>query len=281
MRFLSNAHTHTPYCDGKSSPQEMIREARRLGFVSLGFSGHGDQGFDFAYSMSYGKQEAYERQLRAMQEELSTGEGPRLWVGLEQDALTPPEKKAQNRARLDYILGSTHYLDRDFHGQVVAADGDSETLAAYAQEVFQGDLMAVVRRYFDLHVEMLLEDRPHIIGHFDLIRKSSGSGLFDAGSKAYRGIALEALERALPCGGVMEVNTGSIARGYLEEPYPSLELLGAWREMGGPVTLTSDCHDAALLNFGLDETLLTLRALGYRSVLRLGTANALWEAVEL
>lgn len=282
MKFRSNAHTHTPYCDGVSGIPQMIRAAQRLGFVSLGFSGHGDQGFDFAYSMSHGKQEAYERQLRAAQEDLLARGGLRLWVGLEQDALTAPEKKAQNRARFDYILGATHYLERDFHGGPVAADGSAATLAAYAREVFRGDLMALVRRYFDLHVEMLLRDRPHIIGHFDLVRKAATvGGLFDESAPAYRALALRALERAFPCGGVLELNTGGVARGYMKEPYPSRELLGAWREMGGQVTLTSDCHDAALLDFGLDQALPGLRDLGYRHVLRLGTGSELWEAVEL
>lgn len=282
MRFLSNAHTHTTYCDGKNSPGELIREARKMGFVSLGFSGHGDQGFDFAYSMSDGKQEAYERELRALQGEQKAGEGPRLWVGVEQDALTPRGRKAQNKARLDYILGSTHYLTLDFHGRVVAADGGFDILRAYVQEVHRGDWMAMVQRYYDLHVDMLLHDRPDIIGHFDLVRKGAeAGGLFDAGSMAYRRRALSALERALPCGDVLEVNTGGMARGYLKAPNPSRELLGAWREMGGQVTITSDCHDAAFLDFGLDDALGLLRELGYRSVQRLGTGESLWDTLEL
>ena len=43
MRFLSNAHTHSTFCDGKNPPEEMIRAAEKLGFVSLGFSGHASQ----------------------------------------------------------------------------------------------------------------------------------------------------------------------------------------------------------------------------------------------
>lgn len=282
MQFLSNAHTHTPYCDGRSGIPEMIRQAQRLGFVSLGFSGHGDQGFDFAYSMSHGRQEAYERHLRALQGEMDQGEGPRLWVGLEQDGLTPPEQKVRNRARFDYILGSTHYLEQDFHGRAVAADGPAHILAAYIREVFQGDGIALARRYFDLHTAMLLEDRPQIIGHFDLVRRAAEVGaLFDSSAPAYRAAALQALERAFPCGAVLEVNTGGMARSGMKEPYPSWELLGAWREMGGQVTLTSDCHDAALLNFGLEETLSALGDLGYARVLRLGTGEALWESLEL
>ena len=38
MRFLSNAHTHSTFCDGKNPPEEMIRAAellRRTGYRTV------------------------------------------------------------------------------------------------------------------------------------------------------------------------------------------------------------------------------------------------------
>mgnify|MGYP002530003817 CR=1 FL=1 len=66
MRFLSNAHTHSTFCDGKNPPEEMIRAAERLGFVSLGFSGHASQGFDWEYSMTAETQKSYLETVRAL-----------------------------------------------------------------------------------------------------------------------------------------------------------------------------------------------------------------------
>lgn len=40
MKHLQNLHTHTIYCDGKDTPEEMILAACEKGFTSLGFSGH-------------------------------------------------------------------------------------------------------------------------------------------------------------------------------------------------------------------------------------------------
>ena len=34
-------HTHTKWCDGKNSAEEMVRAALALGLECLGFSGHG------------------------------------------------------------------------------------------------------------------------------------------------------------------------------------------------------------------------------------------------
>ena len=275
MRFLSNAHTHTTFCDGKNPPEEMIRAARGLGFVSLGFSGHACQGFDWEYSMAAEGQRAY---FEAVRELSRRTEGLRVWAGLEQDTFAPEALKAENRRAADYVIGSAHYVSRDFHGRPVAVDGDPALLRRYIREKCGGDGLELARRYFDVHVSGLLRDRPDVIGHFDLVRKYALSeGILDENSAEYRRLALEALEKAFPCGGVREVNTGAIARGYRDEPYPTAELLGAWRELGGRTTITSDCHDKAQLDCAFDRAVELLRRTGYRTVLRLGTGEALWQ----
>ena len=278
MKFLSNAHTHTSYCDGKNTVDEMLQAAKRLGFDSLGFSGHAEQGFDTPYAMNDGNQAKYTADLRKRQGE----EGSmRLWVGLEQDNLVAPEKKKQNRQDFDYLIGSTHYLCRNYEGQPISVDGNLAPLREYVRKELEGDMLAMVKAYFDIHVQMILADQPDIIGHFDLVRKhAAAQGLFDPESKAYRKLALAALEAVGKSGCVMEVNTGAMARGFLQEPYPTRELLQAWREMGGSVTLTSDCHNADYLDFAFDKTLRELKDIGYRSIQKLGSGNALWETVE-
>ena len=38
MKYISNLHTHTNYCDGKNSIEENIKYAIEKEFISLGFS---------------------------------------------------------------------------------------------------------------------------------------------------------------------------------------------------------------------------------------------------
>ncbi len=277
MSFLSNAHTHTDYCDGVSAIDETLAQARRLGFVSLGFSGHACQGFDPAYSMSPDAQQAYFARLRALQAQSAP---PRIWAGLELDALALPSLREQAFAQADYILESTHYLERQALGASPAVDGDPLLLKRYVMQRLGGDGLALARLYYDIQVEALLRDRPHIIGHFDLVRKYARRlGLFDEHGEPYRALACAALRRARACGAVLEVNTGAMARGTMETPYPSLELLRLWRTLDGEVTVTSDCHDARLLDHGFDQALALIRQAGFTSLLRLGTGEALWERV--
>lgn len=281
MTFASNAHTHSTWCDGRDSVFDMLKAAQALGFVSLGFSSHASQCFDYDYSMSGNAQSGYFDELRALQKEPWPGM-PRLWAGLELDVLASDRDLAWAYADSDYIIGSTHYLCKAWHGVPVGVDGDPETLKRYVQEVYQGDGLEMARAYYDIEVEGLKRLRPQIIGHFDLVRKYASSlGLFAEQGIAYRRLALNALERSREACDVLEVNTGGMARGYLPTPYPTPELLRAWRDMGGFVTLTSDCHNARYLDFAFLETLALIREAGFQSVLRLGTGRELWQEVAL
>lgn len=277
MTVPSNAHTHSRWCDGADAIPAMVEAARTFGFVSLGFSGHARQGFDPDYSMSADAQAGYFAELRTLQGAPEPG-FPRLWAGLEVDALAHEDLRRADYAEADYVVGSAHYLCESWEGMPVAVDGDPALLRRYVDEVYHGDGLAMARDYFAIEAEALLRDRPQIIGHFDLLRKYAASlSLFDESDPAYRRLALSALERAFPCGGVLEINTGGMARGYLPTPYPTPELLCAWRELGGQITLTSDCHDRRYLAHAFPEAAALARQAGFRTVLRLGTGTELWE----
>ncbi len=280
MSFLSNAHTHSTHCDGKSTVREMLEKAKELGFTSLGFSGHGEQGFDSAYAMDDGREIAYVEEIRALQQQT---DGLRLWLGVEEDILAPELVKARHRQQMDYIISASHYVHSpdgtpaQLDGEWVSIDGGSALLRKYIDQYMDGDGMAIAKHYYDVLCAAIRERKPDIIAHFDLIRKNAvKSQLFDEKDAAYRRLALDALE-SIRGMGVLEVNTGAMARGYMDAPYPTLELLGAWREMGGEVTITSDCHLAQYLNHGFDTAMKLLCRAGYRRVLRLGRGDSLWE----
>ena len=49
--MIANFHTHTSFCDGKNTPEEIIKAAINKGFSAIGFSGHGYTDFDLRYCM--------------------------------------------------------------------------------------------------------------------------------------------------------------------------------------------------------------------------------------
>ena len=279
MPFLSGCHTHSTHCDGKHTLMEMLTAARDLGFRSFGFSGHAAQGLNNGYSMTLQEQERYFEQARPLRHL----EGyPRAWAGLELDALSGEKEVAHALENADYILGSTHYVYPTPEGEYVAVDGPADALRRHADRHFAGNGLALAREYYEIEADFITRLKPQVIGHFDLIRKSAAKiGLFDENDPAYRKIAMDALERCFPSGSVLEVNTGGMARGYLPTPYPTFELLCAWREMGGEITLASDCHDKTLLSYGYAEAEALIRQAGFKRILMLGTKDELWESYEL
>ena len=46
---ITNYHTHTTYCDGKDTPEEMVLAAIGYGMHALGFSTHSYTSRDLSY----------------------------------------------------------------------------------------------------------------------------------------------------------------------------------------------------------------------------------------
>ena len=271
MRILSNAHTHTTFCDGKNTAAEMAEAAFRLGFVSLGFSGHGPQAFDKAYSIR--DVPGYIAEVNALKQRYKRR--MRVWMGIEQDPLGAPYTY-----KFDYVIGAVHYIRRE--GIQFAVDGYIDKLERMFTDYFNRDGSEFARAYYDevsLCARLL---KPDIMAHFDILRKHNVNSRFvSTASSAYRRSALRALERVKENVKMLEVNTGGMARGYLDTPYPERFILEAWREMNGKVIITSDCHRAEHLSHALDETAGMLRDIGYKSVVRLGAGREVFEELEL
>ena len=262
MLLTSSTHNHTTLCDGKSTPAEMAAAALAAGFTDFGFSGHSCAPFDMEYAVR--SEEEYVRILRALQAEYAGR--LRIAVGMEQDYYAP----VQDRATLDYIIGSVHYL-RDGAGRYYAVDGAPEDVDACVARMFGGDALAMARAYYALVAENVRRFHPEIIGHFDLIKKNNRGGrLFDEEDPAYRAAALEALAACAETGAVFELNTGGLFRGSTDEPYPARFLRDALRAMGVRVTVNADAHCAEALCFWFDEALALLREAGFARV-------AVWE----
>ena len=72
--------------------------------------------------------------------------------------------------------------------------------------------------------------KPDILAHIDLIKKLNANGeFFDEESPRYKAAALKALQAAKANDCLLEVNTGSVYRGYRKDFYPGPWLLGECR----------------------------------------------------
>lgn len=252
--MLTNYHTHSTFCDGKDTVDEMVRHAIELGFDAIGFSGHGRTE---THLHSMRDHDAYCAAVLAARE--AYRDRIQVYLGVEEDMTQPVE-----REKFEYIIGSVHYICKD--GVRYPVDSGIEHQQR-CLEAFGGDSRAMAKRFFETAAGYILERKPDIVGHFDLLTKyDEQNGNLFLGDREYLAIAREYLGKALASDCIFEVNTGAMARGLRTKPYPCEELLHFMKQQGAKLILSSDCHDKHLLDAYFDETKVLLRQVGFREL---------------
>ena len=161
----SNYHTHTRFCDGKNSPEEIVREAIRLGCPELGFSGHSYTFFDESYCMSQAGTQEYIAVIRALQKKYR--DKINILLGAEQDYYSNAPT-----GEYDYVIGSVHYVKKD--GCYLPVDEGKEIQQENVRKFYNGDFYGFIEDYYETVADLYRKTRCQIVGHFDLIKKFNG-----------------------------------------------------------------------------------------------------------
>lgn len=265
MQIKSTPHAHTTFVDGASTPEQMVRSAIERGFQSLGFSEHGRQLFDEVYGLTLESEREYINEIARLRAKYSKEIA--IYCGVERDSYSTAV-----RGDYEYVIGSVHYLELgDDH---IAVDGATEHMVRLVKDGFGGDGVRMAAAYFDALAAYVEGYRPDIIGHFDLVRKHNAGGrLFDQAAPKYISAWTTALERMAGTNALLEINTGAIARGYQVTPYPELAMLRRWRELGGRIIISSDCHDADYLDCGYGAANALARDAGFETAWALNPSS--------
>lgn len=260
--MLQNLHTHTTFCDGKNTPEQMIAHAIRLGFDSIGFSSHAPanvpktEGYT-AYDYACKDVEEYKKALLLLKKKY---EGIiDVYIGSELDAFS---YGVVNPSDFDYTIASVHLGIKD--GVVMEYDHNADMTKKYVTELYGGDSVAYAKDYYSIVASLPERFNASFVGHFDVITKFNERypGLVDSESRGYRTAALEALDALRERMEFFEVNTGAISRGYRTAPYPESFILSRMKELKCKLILTSDCHDGNFLNCHFAESREYLKSHG-------------------
>jgi histidinol-phosphatase (PHP family) len=253
--MLSNYHTHSCFCDGKSTPEEIVLSAIDKGLFAIGFSGHGYTSFDLSYCMK--DTDGYIQEIKRLKDKYKSQ--IEIYLGVEEDAFAPV-----NRECFDYILGSSHYVTRG--GVYYPIDSHVDCMEKCIS-AFGGDALKLAEQYFATFSDYIKRRRPDIIGHLDLLTKydevTEGRFLNNPG---YFDIAKKYTSAIADLGCIFEVNTCAISRGYRAAPYPHEELLYIIRKKSGKVMLNSDSHSAETLISAFDDAMEILRDIGFKKL---------------
>ncbi|MGN0906947.1 MAG: histidinol-phosphatase [Bullifex sp.] len=258
-----NLHTHTLFCDGKNTPEEMVQSAISHGFSSLGFSSHVHTGFAFDTCgiSSAEKTDEYFSELDRLKEKYKEKLG--IYKGLELESRDMNGITPKIDERCDYSIGSIHWFRKgDEHWEV---DWKSD-IFLQAAEAF-GGFRPLIESYYE-EVKRFASVSPYsITGHIDLVTKFTEKTGWDFEKEEwYRDAALSAVEECISNGKIIEVNTGAISRGYRTSPYPAPFILKYIKEKNAPITLTSDCHDARFIDMAFAESEEMLSSIGFREL---------------
>lgn len=252
----SNVHSHTRFVDGRDTAEEMVSAALALGFHTLGFSEHGHADYDDC-CMAPAQEPEYRAEVRRLKAKYAGRLD--ILLGYEHDWLSPAHV-----SEYEYYIESVHYVSKA--GTIFCVDDTRQRLTDAAEALYGGDMYALCRDYFDTVCQSIEGTNAAILGHIELAMKfNEARNLFDDADPRYLGPALECAELAAKSGLLIEINTGAMAKSYRTDPYPGATMLRRISECGGRILLSSDCHDARLLDhsFGLAEALA--KACGFRT----------------
>jgi histidinol-phosphatase (PHP family) len=261
-----NIHTHTRFSDGSSDPEDYIKEAISQGFEALGFSDHSPVPFENKFAIREEKLDEYVNTILGLKELHSS---LRVLLALEVDhipEITQPFDLYRKKYPLDYLIGSVHLVKNETSEKLWFIDGpDIMIYDNGLKEIFAGDAVMAVTSYYRQLQEMIVTQKPDIIGHLDKIKMYNRNRFFSEEESWYVTLVEETLDLAAGSGCVIEVNTRGIYKKRSETLFPGPEVLKMIHRRNIPVTVTSDAHKPHELSLGFVEAAKVLKELGFRS----------------
>ena len=258
ISFTQNLHTHTKYCDGANTPEEMVISAAQKKMLSIGFSGHAYTEHDTSYCMSVEGTVRYANEIKTLKEKYRHIID--IYTGLEQDYYS-----VSPLIDTDYIIGSVHYVLKN--GEFIPVDETKEIVLSSVNRLYNGDIYSYLEEYYNTVSDVQNKTHCDIIGHFDLPEKfNADSKLFDRENERYINAWKKAADELIKSKAVFEINTGGMSKGYTKGPYPRAEILRYIAYRGGKVTVSSDSHNGSAIDYKLQESVQLAKECGFKEI---------------
>lgn len=270
---LVNYHTHTTFCDGKNSPEEMVLAAIRANITDLGFSSHAMWPFASTWHLSASRYEEYIGEIARLK---ALYEGKiSLLCGFEADyrpGASMPDAEHYAQFSPDFLIGSVHYVEGDRQkgkANLWCVDAPTEEVARGLDLCFNGDGKKAVQTYWRTVRDMVSSCDFDIVAHLDVLRKRNGTLRFFDESVAWYKKELVLTAKAIArTDKIVELNTGALSRKTMDGIYPSDDFLSILYTQGVPITLSSDTHSVEHMTFAYDKAREAAIRAGYSTISR-------------
>lgn len=252
-----NLHSHTQFCDGRATMDEMAAAAVAAGFRHYGFSPHSPIPFGSPCNMKADDVEEYKARAKEIGRRY---EGTcRFYTGMEVDYTGPdwgPASTYFSTLGLDYSIGSVHFIP-DFDGEPVDIDGRFESFRRKMAERFRGDIDYVVDTFYSHSRAMVAAGGFDILGHFDKVGQNASyfaPGIEDGSH--YRACVDALIDDIIAKNVVIELNTK--ARHDHGRFFPGERYLPRLVNSGVKILVNSDAHEPAKINASRAEAFALL-----------------------
>ncbi len=260
-------HNHTTLSDGSNAPEEIIKGAIDRGFTHFAITDHVcTLGYE-EHSLDPTRYDEYIKEIRKLSEKYKNK--IKLSVGIESEYYM--EKKAfvsdisSVRDKLDFIVGSVHAVYKN--DKPYAVDELCSSFRNVIKEIYKDNVKELVEDYFYNYNSMLLDLKPEVAGHIDLIKKNNIDGIFfDEYSNWFKDMVENTLDNIKKIDAVMELNTGGASKHGLRNMYPSEYILSRAYEKGIRMTMSSDAHTLEMLDCLYETGLQRIRKAGYTEI---------------
>lgn len=276
--YWSNYHSHSTFCDGRSSMEEFVKFAIAKGLKKYGFSSHAPLPFDTHWNMKLDDFADYQAEFYRLREKYASD--IELYIGLEIDYINNFFKARNDlyaTSHFDYLIGSIHFMDQLPNGKYWCVDGPFDDFNAGLQTLFSGDIRQATERFFEISKLMIRNDGFNIVGHVDKIALNGvGYAGFDITAAWYKNQMGEVLQLIKDKGLILEINTKSLTDKGIT--YPDMQFFPLINELQIPVVVNSDCHYPTKIIDGFEPTFKMLKQAGLNTMYQL--INGSWQAVE-
>lgn len=230
--MLPDYHFHTEFSGDSDTPvRDQIERAIALGMASICITDHHDYDVDSVIDFTLDA-ETYCRTLSRLRDEYRDRIDLRIGVELGlQVCLKEYYREFLERYPFDFVIGSTHFIDRKDPAYPIFFENRVER-EAYHQ-------------YFSVTLDNVKNiDDYDVAGHIDYIVRYGPNKAANYSYEAYREILDEILSTLIEHGKGIECNTAGYRKGIFQ-PNPSPAILRRYRELGGEIiTVGSDAHTA-------------------------------------
>ena len=275
-------HNHTILSDGKNTPEELIGTAIERDFSHIAITDHVSTLDYEEHSLDPKKYDLYIEKIRSLAEKYK--DKIQVAVGMESEYYMEKGVYVSDlsnvRDKLDFIVGSVHAVYKN--EKPYAVDELCSSFRKVLTDVYNEDINQLVEDYFTNYNLMLLDLKPEIAGHIDLIKKNNIDNIFfDEYSNWFKDLIENTLDNIKEIDAIMEINTGGASKHGLRCMYPSEYILSRAYKKGIKVTMGSDAHTLEMLDCLYETGLQRLRRAGYKEIYTFDTNRKEFIPIEI